>query len=91
MKRKSRLVLLVSMILCVFSLLLMISPGVTHPKSMIQLSMRFAQEPTPENRMAVEQAQGKARQKQTALGVTAVGLLIFAILYGWHQQRCNGG
>jgi hypothetical protein len=56
---------------------------------MSHVRMRFAQEPTPENRMAVEQAQRKARRNQTALGMTAVSLMIFAILYGWHQQRAD--
>ena len=89
MKRRSRIVVLVTLILCAFSLLLMVSPGVTHPKSMGQLLARFAQEPTPQNKMAIEQAQRKARRNQAVLGITGVWILIFVILCGWHQKRAS--
>ncbi len=88
---RPKLILLIMVITLAFFLILMMSPGFWHRKTLGSAIVARYQNPTPENLKAVQLEQAKARREQYTVCSLAVLNVIAIIIYGAVQQRKGTG
>ena len=84
---RPKFIMIILVITLAFFLILMISPGLWHRKAVDKAAVVRFQNPTPENILAVQVEQGRARRDQYIVLSLAAFNVVVIIIYGALQNR----
>ncbi len=69
-----------------FLLVMIVSPGVTHPWPLVKAITEYSRTRSPEDEQKVRDEQARARRFQMLLCIAAVIVLIGTIIYGSYRK-----